>query len=98
MLPFTINTVGGTTSAGYAVFDTDQDQRPPVRLLLDNAKKQEIIQGFRTAGITSKEQALTFLMRTTGRPIADLTKVYDVEAAKILTELRRLSRPPMSMG
>jgi hypothetical protein len=35
---------------------------------------------------------LTFLMQTTGRPIADLTKVYDIEAAKILTELRRLSR------
>jgi hypothetical protein len=92
----TTDILGGMMSDGYAIFDTGNDQRKPVRLLLGEAKKLEIIHGLRRAGIRSKEASLAFLMQATGRSIANLTEVYDVEAAKILSELSKLSRPQIS--
>ncbi|WP_262103930.1 hypothetical protein [Arthrobacter sp. Marseille-P9274] len=79
-------------SDGYAIFDTGNDQRDPVRLLLGQTNRLKIIDGLRAAGLRSKDEALAFLMKTTGRPITSLTQVYDIEAAKIMTELRRLGR------
>ncbi|MGF9660529.1 hypothetical protein AAIH25_01515 [Arthrobacter crystallopoietes] len=79
-------------SDGYAIFDTGNDQRDPVRLLLGRANRLKIIHGLRDARLHSKDDVLAFLMKTTGRPITSLTQVYDIEAAKIMTELRRLSR------
>ncbi|EMY35403.1 hypothetical protein D477_004481 [Arthrobacter crystallopoietes BAB-32] len=79
-------------SDGYAIFDTGNEQRDPVRLRLGHSKKMEIIRGLRAAGLRSKGAVLDFLMKTTGRPIANLTELYDIEAAKILTELHRISR------